>query len=122
MLWGKPAPLPRRGLTASLPMGNLLPQVLLGYHVSSPPKPAREADRVVVEPLGLLVSCNQIRHDKLLRSSLTRSPGANARPFVAIIVDHPILQIVTLSLSVFALMLELPAPFVSLPKYDIADL
>jgi hypothetical protein len=51
---------------------------------------------------------------------LTSSPGTNSRPFVAIIVDFPILQILTLSLSLLALMIELPAPFVGFNVSDYA--
>lgn len=41
------------------------------------------------------------------------SPGANTRPFVAIVVDVPLLQSFTLVLAIVALCLELPASFVS---------
>jgi hypothetical protein len=51
---------------------------------------------------------------------LTSSPGTNSRPFDAIIVDFPILQVLTLSLSLLALMIELPAPFVSVDESDYA--
>jgi hypothetical protein len=52
--------------------------------------------------------------------ALTISPGTNSRPFVAIIVDLPILQALTLSLSLLALMIELPVPFVSVDVSDYA--
>jgi len=38
-------------------------------------------------------------------------PGPNSAPFLAVIVTIPLIQILTMLLSIFTIMLEYPAPF-----------